>query len=486
MNAALRHFSVRLWLTALTGGMASISLLPWWQKIIGIAWLGLPAAAIVGACFAGTGWVMNRVGVIFLNRHVHEATVWERAGMMAEAEAAFHKAMATFDSFWLSPILRRGKFQWFSGLMARFYLGQHSERPLARVLTAVHLENFPQDKAVAEPWLEQLLTHERHLPQEHEAAASVSARHANHHRIQSLLMQYYLANGRIDFDAQQTYRRVWKRERSLPRETLVGLARLLRNEYILNHWALQVYMKAVEAGDHGAFEGISAAVQWLPATEESRHLLNQAKIMLARMPHQGPVQPDSKFKPDRVASLSIEAGPGQYAAHPAAIKTAPPLLTRVRQWGDRSALWFTNAVFTRHVRRALPGIVIGAGLMIVTVAGWRFFSTPPKEPPAAKTVVEETVVIADPFTIQVAAYLRPEDAQRLVDDLKKTAIDAFWTQAKSASRTWYQVKVSHFVDRKGAQEYGQQLKAKGLIDDFYVANYDHEDRNRPASDVEGR
>ena len=40
-----------------------------------------------------------------------------------------------------------------------------------------------------------------------------------------------------------------------------------------------------------------------------------------------------------------------------------------------------------------------------------------------------------------------------------------------ANRTWYQVKVSHFSTREAAQNYGLDLKSKGLIDDFFVANY---------------
>jgi len=87
------------------------------------------------------------------------------------------------------------------------------------------------------------------------------------------------------------------------------------------------------------------------------------------------------------------------------------------------------------------------------------------------------VLITDPFTIQVAAYLKSEDAQRFVDQLIQAELDAFWTQAASANRSWYQVKVSHFATREAAQAYGRELKSKGLIDDFYVANYEHARRN---------
>ena len=481
MNAAFRHLGLRLWFTAFAGGIASISLLPWWQQVLGVGWLAIPAAAIMATCFAGVGWVMNRIGLIFLNRHVHEATVWERAGMMTEAEKAFRKAMAAFDSFWLSPILRRGKHHWFSGLMARFYLGQKSESGFARSLTATHLKHFPDDKAVAEPWLEQLLTYERHLPQEHEAAALVSERLAHHRQIQRLLLQYYLANGRIDFDALQTYRRMWKSDQPFPKETLLGLARLLRNEYILNHWALQVYMMAYKDGDLGAIEGIAAAVKWLPVTEESRSLLQSAEKLIEGLPEQLPESPDLNFKPAQVEPLLKNAEKRSYPKR-AKRKTLSQLLTSVRYNGAQWIARLSDFVTSRQLRRALPGIIIVAGLMVVATAGWQFFSgRSVEEPIVAKTVVQEKVVVSDPFTIQVAAYVKPEDAQRFVEQLKKEARDAFWTQAKSADRTWYQVKVSHFIDREGAQKYGQELKAKGLIDDFYVANYDHEDRNKQSN-----
>jgi hypothetical protein len=67
--------------------------------------------------------------------------------------------------------------------------------------------------------------------------------------------------------------------------------------------------------------------------------------------------------------------------------------------------------------------------------------------------------------------LKRDDAQRYVDRLKEAGVDAFWTQAKSSLRTWYQVKASHFTTLDEARLYGESLKARGLIDDFYVANH---------------
>jgi len=88
----------------------------------------------------------------------------------------------------------------------------------------------------------------------------------------------------------------------------------------------------------------------------------------------------------------------------------------------------------------------------------------PEKPP-----VQE--VVANRFTIQVAAYLNAEHATRYVEHLKKLGLDAYWKEAQGAKKKWYQVRVSHFPDKASARDYGEALKSKGIIDDFYVANY---------------
>jgi cell division septation protein DedD len=456
--------------------MVSIFMLPWWQQALGVGGLVFPAVVIIGGCFAGVGWGMNRIGLAFLNRHVNEASSWQRAGMTTEAQAAFRKAMATFDSFWLSPLLRRGKLHWFSGKMARFYLGQHSSHPFIRSLVSTHLKHFPQDKAVAEPWLEQLLAYERHLPLEHEAVARVSAFLVKHQRMQRLLMQFYLANGRIDFDALQTYRRVWCEQQPLPTSTLTDLSHLLRNEYYLNAWALQVYLKAYAIGDQGAIEGIAAAVRWLPANEESLSHLRAAEKILGELDQQTLEQLDLKFKPVSVpppVEDNVQARKfTQSATHQPPMRRIPGFLKKVNRVVDGFRRLFTD----RRSQRTAAGFGLGAVLIITVVAGWKQIQHRPVEP-VTQEAVKVPIEITDPFTIQVAAYLKAEDAQRFVDQLRQNEQDAFWTRAANAAgRTWYQVKVSHFADRQGAQQYGQKLKARGVIDDFYVANYEHTQR----------
>jgi cell division septation protein DedD len=73
--------------------------------------------------------------------------------------------------------------------------------------------------------------------------------------------------------------------------------------------------------------------------------------------------------------------------------------------------------------------------------------------------------------LQVAAYLQPDYAKRLVEDLQRQGQDAYWSEAVRGEKRWYQVRVSHFADKQSARDYGEKLKSQGIIDDYYVANY---------------
>ena len=479
MNALFRHLTVRLWLSVLVGGWLCLYLLPWWQNIFGLNWLALPAALIFGVCFGLAGWAMSRIGVALAQRQVNEAAVWERAGMIREAENAFRRSAAFFDSFWLSPVSRRSQTRSLSGALARFYLSHFAGRPYTRAVVAAYLANFPQDEAVAESWLEGLLLREVCSSQEHEAVARVSGALSQNKPIQHLLLRFYLANGRIDFDAQQTYRRVWKEQQPLATDLVHALARLLRREAIVNPWALQVYIKAYQTGESESLEGIAAGLSLLPMGDECRSDLAVAEKLVSGLDADRVRQMALKFKPaadtQRPAREMVQPVPRQ--------RVSPGRVTSRTVVGVRAtlnksvqrAVVFARTCFTSfHPRQAWYALgVASAGVVIALIV---MLSRPASQSPVAEAPpappVEDKTVVSDPFTIQVAAYLKVQDAQRIVDQLTLNKLDAFWTKATSANRTWYQVKVSHFATREAAQQFGQELKSKGLIDDFYVANYE--------------
>ncbi len=111
----------------------------------------------------------------------------------------------------------------------------------------------------------------------------------------------------------------------------------------------------------------------------------------------------------------------------------------------------------------------GAGLLILVINTASYLMQSKPEPEKVET--PPTVVITDPYTLQVAAYLKIEHAEKYVAQLKSLDLDAYWTKAQGAKSKWYQVRLSHFADKASARAYGDTLKAKGIIDDFYVANY---------------
>ena len=118
------------------------------------------------------------------------------------------------------------------------------------------------------------------------------------------------------------------------------------------------------------------------------------------------------------------------------------------------------------------------GLFFIGV-GWLVINTALHLAANFKTVekVPEPVVapVTDPFTLQVAAYLKETDARRYVDQLKAQGLDAYWTLASGANKTWYQVRIAHFKTKAEARAFGEQLKKRQQIGDYYVANFKRPD-----------
>jgi hypothetical protein len=392
------------------------------------------------------------------------------------------------------------------------------------------LRLHPQDQAVAEGWLEHLLDadyqhahhhkagHEPDYEADHELAARVSEAQNAHEKVQTQVMRFFLSARRSDFAAMQTYRRVWRYKDDISADMLADLAGILLEKRILSDWALRVYLKAQAAGAKNCLPALQAAVRRIVPNAQNRNDLAAARqIVSGNMPDKAdipgrtdltdqgdqPIPPSQPSQPNlqnprdqrigRFAATAKQAGALQERA-PAADAGRPLKAAARSLWGTGAQLaemlrqrtaqaidrWHGRFIdFMEHLRRR-PGIlrralaftVIGLSAGTLMVVGWLAMNRPvakqPEEPPAQTL---QKPIVSDPFTIQVAAYVQPKDADRLVVQLKQQGLDAFWTRAASANRTWYQVKVSHFATKIQAQQFGEQLKAEGLIDDFFVANY---------------
>ncbi len=485
MSAVFRHLSVRLWLTALAGGWICMQVLPLWQRPAGMAWGALPVVGVFCAVFAAVGWSMNRLGWMLIRRMAAEAAVWERAGMAAEARAAFEQLSACFDAFWLSPVQRRRRAARVSRQLARFYLAQPKLDAVGRRVVHAYLSLCPDDDILAQEWLATVLQTRHSAPQDQELAARIGDALGRHQTIQRLLVEYYLAERRLDFEAMQTYRRAIGSDAGLPAELTRQLAGLLLDGGHINDWALHIYLTAYAAGDAACREGLAAGIGWLNPNVDNREDLAAARRALPDLSPEQCRQLAVRFQPRegavaRPGALERPRRRAATAAGGVAIKPMIAALRRVvggRQPGRRMRVLTGNV---RQWWRAMPvkyrwGLPAAAVILACTVWALQMWSPgpkPPQVPPAIEPLAREPLPVDDPFTIQVAAYLSRVDAQRFVDHLKQAGAEAFWTEARSANRTWYQVKVSHFATKDAARTYGEALKTRGLIDDFYVANYD--------------
>ncbi|MCK7506114.1 MAG: SPOR domain-containing protein [Desulfobacterales bacterium] len=105
----------------------------------------------------------------------------------------------------------------------------------------------------------------------------------------------------------------------------------------------------------------------------------------------------------------------------------------------------------------------------VLPAGWLWMgietlepsTAPPSAPAGAEAPQPAAAAATDPFTLQVAAYLKQEYALKLVEELKRKGLDAYWTETSSGGKLWYQVRISHFPDQQAARELRPQPQVEG-------------------------
>jgi hypothetical protein len=471
--------SFRIWVAVFLGGVVNLSVLPLIQSRIGLAWNLLPAAVVLLIIFMGTGWVLNRWALGAVDHLVAEAASYERDGMYPEAEDAFQRAMAVFDSFLISSLVKRKASGALGARMARFYLASTVRDQASEAFLVSYLQTNPQDEEVAEHWLHQIESRGGLKEEHQELASRIGSAQPENNYIQSTLARFYLLLERADFPALQAYRRVFEGDDPVSAGFVDELARVFVKEKRVDEWALDVYLQALDHnGDQaGYLKGLAACVQLISETERNKHLLHAAHQHLAdidesvlekmRMGFKPPIALQPETRPKTRPGIK----PGAILA--AAIRALYLFPSSIIHWITGRMRYAIGLVqHSRKTRRILTGIVLaglvlGIGGLVVNTVGHLVVT----ERTGDKKSEPATAVITDPFTLQVAAYLKHEHAKRFVEQLKKHGLDAYWTEAVRGPKRWYQVRLSHFADKKSARDYGETLKSKGIIDDYYVANY---------------
>ncbi len=477
MLSFFKHIAARLWLTILLGGAASLWVLPSFQDRIGLAWTPLSVLLIMAVTFVLVGWVTNRWGLSTVQHLIHEAGIFERDGMVAEAETRFQRALAVFDSFLISPVAKKQKAVPLRARIARFYLARAGKSDAAERFLVSYLHTNPRDEEVAESWIEHV-DNRGGLREDHQGLAYLIGRAQPQNKtIQTILARYYLMLERTDFPALQTYRRALGAKEKVSASFLNDLAALFLQERRADEWALEIYLKAIEKSDQRSaiLKGIAACVRWISPGERNKPLLQKAYAYLEGLEPVDIKKMSAGFNPP-VEPSDKRAMPQSRKQRASFFKSTGAVLKTFYEDIIAAPAWFLRLVRrplqSTQSRKVLAGVLLTvlAAAVIALVINTASHLIKVKKPVARK-VEKAPEVITDPFTLQVAAYLKPAYAQKYVEQLQKQNLDAYWREAISADKKWYQVRISHFTDKKTARDFGESLKAGGIIDDYYVANY---------------
>lgn len=75
---------------------------------------------------------------------------------------------------------------------------------------------------------------------------------------------------------------------------------------------------------------------------------------------------------------------------------------------------------------------------------------------------------AGKFTVQIGAFAKEDEAQKIAGDLKSKGFSAFYLPANVKGQTWFRVSVGLFATPKEAQDYRNELMGKAKLNTAIV------------------
>ena len=482
---SLKHMAFRIWTAALLSVPLSLWVLSLLNNASGLATPLLVLAVSFVLFFIGSGWLASQLALRLLPSMLHEAGVWERNGDPVSAEQAYRKALALYDSFLMSPGARRQGLPSLASRMVRLYAAQTDKDAVADQFMEDYLNTYPNDHEIAESWIQTREYQGGLAPQQQDLAAQIGEAHTENMAIQTTLARLYLLAQRTDFPALQTYRRAMTSPLSPSSAMAVDLAQVFIREGRSDEWALPVYLHAT--GQQPPWEelrcGIAACLRWILPSDRNTDLLARARKILGPLDEEDLVRMSSGFVPP-TGSYPVSDTLHQKEARDRGRAGRENIIARLERAASRvnHARQHLYATVVDRLRRSpglrramawslIAGLGILAAVFLINTVG--YLTPSPAPEPAPQAVVPPPVTVPPPpmpYTLQVAAYLKPEHAERYLASLKKQAIDAYVIKAHGSEKTWYQVRIDHFPDKDTARAYGSSLKEKGIIDDFYVAS----------------
>jgi hypothetical protein len=476
MIALLKNIAFRCWSAGSLALVISLWLLPHSGATVSL----ITSLMVFGLLFAALFAVVGALSDLFVRRQLQpllqEAGMLERGGLGLEAEQTFERALALLDSFMVSPWRRRQYLRALGARMARFYAAQAEKNDRAYKWITRYLGVFPGDRAIAEVWLQDMENLGVWRKAQQDLAARIGATRHDDPQIQMALARIYIRAGRTDFPALQTYRRVMEPPEHLPDGMLIDLARCFIKEGRADETALKAYVQASrrESPPEDLRCGLAACLRWIEPTERTQTLIARARTILGPLEADvlermstGFLPPTGRHEPMTDRPRIADTGRPWWAGVGQRIRAG---IDRLGPTMKRLAAPFKSPRIRALVKTGIiGGLALAAIALLFNTAG---HLVPPSTPPVTPPGEIAVDVPPEPYTLQVAAYLQPAHAERYIQSLKDKGQDAYRVEAQSHQKTWYQVRVGHFPSKAAARAHGQQLKADGVIEDFYVANYE--------------
>lgn len=481
MGLFVKHLAVRLWTSLFFGCICVLVVLPPLAGLVGPGWMIVPGLLMLVFAFWVTGLVFAAIGRRRVARLLDEATVWERVAMKREARKALDRSAATVDSFLFSPRSRKASARRLLAQTARFHMADADSMTNIDGIVHDYLENNPKDREAAIKWLEKILSHEAADRKTHNLVAKIGAANADDPALAQMVCRFYLSERRCDFTALEAYGHLVDAHPVAAGPLMDELAALFLSHSRVDRQALAVYLHIHEKGGrHSRFlPAIAACSQNIVPGPMTRPLLERAETILADMDYSQRADLSQSFLPDE----SKKAMPPSQGQKRFSMPALGPVFLEIIANTKKILAWLAKGISdkwhdlwrilrSRNTRLFFKWTTMGAAIVGV---GWLLFSTFSHLRPAFHAVDPSadpvTVTTTDPFTIQVAAFTTSSEAKSHVSQLKEHGLNAYWKQATGTQKTWYQVRISHFPTKAAARAAGDEMKRKGLIADYYVANF---------------
>ncbi|MCG6909179.1 MAG: SPOR domain-containing protein [Deltaproteobacteria bacterium] len=477
----LRHYTARLWASLILTSLAVLIGFP----VIGGQqgpWLAF-WAALAGflVFFFLVGWIGNTLGIRWIGILMREAGIWERAGNFRRSGKILKKAVSIFDSFLISPVAREAYSREISSRMARSYLSQPEPGPQAEGFVVAYLQRHPEDAEASDMWLEKSGSR-GNLPGKHEDLVfALSDAQPENKDLQRMLAHACLRSERSDYQAIKIYKRIIEDPAPGDRGIVDDIAWRFYHDRRTDRLALQAYLTAFKADTNKKrlLVGMAACVERLAVGDRTSRTYQEAAKLISRLDETtlakmranfAPSPPQTAAAPDKKEALKTIAR----TLRTTASALSATLISARRATIGAYASLYHHVKTHRLTRPVSKWAVLGlAGailvVLVINTAGHLISSQKTLPPPEPKPPA--AIEVTDPFTLQVAAYLKMEHAEKFVATLKSMGEDAYYTEARSSKSNWFQVRISHFPTKEAARSHGEALKSKGIIDDFYVANY---------------